>query len=76
MKTKLERLTNKLIELRDQAHDDEFVDELDNALIHLNAASDRLVAIDEEEDDDDIQPTAQFIDRELDRIRDLNDTTP
>lgn len=53
MKAKLERLTNRLIELRDQAHDDEFIDELDNALIHLEAASDRLVAIEEDESDDD-----------------------
>jgi hypothetical protein len=52
MKAKLDRLTNKLIELRDQAHDDEFIDEIDNALIHLEAASDRLVAIEEDEDDD------------------------
>lgn len=49
MKRKLERLTERLIELRDKAHDDEFIDELDNALIHLEAASDRLVAIDEDE---------------------------
>jgi hypothetical protein len=53
MKAKLDRLTNKLIELRDQAHDDEFIDELDNALIHLEAASDRLIAIEEDEGSED-----------------------
>ena len=52
MKAKVERLINRLTELRDQAHDDEFVDELDSALIHLEAASDRLIAMEEEEEDD------------------------
>lgn len=52
MKTKLARLIERVIEMRDQAHDDEFVDELDNALIHLDAASDRLIAMEEEEDDE------------------------
>ena len=53
MKTRLERLIEKITRLRDHADDDEFRDELDNALIHLDAASDRLVAIDEEDDDED-----------------------
>lgn len=50
MKRKIERLTEKLIELRDQAHDDEVIDELDNAILHLECASDRLIAIEEDED--------------------------
>ena len=52
MKTRLERLIEKITRLRDHAEDDEFRDELDNALIHLDAASDRLVAMDEEEDEE------------------------
>ena len=53
MKTRLERLIEKITRLRDHADDDEFRDELDNALIHLDAASDRLVAIDDDDDDED-----------------------
>lgn len=50
MKTKLERITKRLISLRDEAQDDDVIDEIDNAIIHLEAASDRLVQMDEEED--------------------------
>lgn len=56
MKTKLTRLIERLIELCDRAQDDEVTDELDNALIHLETASDRLVQMDEEEDYDDDEP--------------------
>jgi hypothetical protein len=52
MKTKLERLIETCVELRDQAHDDELSDELDSAIIHLEAASDRLVHLEEEEAED------------------------
>lgn len=52
MKTKLERLIESVTEMRDAAHDDEFSDELDNAILHLEAASDRLVQIEEEEEED------------------------
>lgn len=50
MKRKLEVVENLLIRLRDEATDDEVSDELDNALIHLDAAKDRLIALEEEED--------------------------
>jgi IMP cyclohydrolase len=53
MKTKLQRVIERVIEMRDAAHDDEFTDELDNALLHLDAASDRLIAMEEEEDEGD-----------------------
>ena len=52
MKTRLNKIVDKIINLRDLANDEEFIDELENALIHLEAASDRLVAIDEDEGDD------------------------
>ena len=52
MKTKLQRVIERVIEMRDAAHDDEFTDELDNALLHLEFASDRLIAMEEEEDSD------------------------
>ena len=52
MKTRLNKIVDKIINLRDLANDEEFIDELENALIHLDAASDRLVAIDEEEDEE------------------------
>ena len=42
-----------MTEMRDQYNDDEFVDELDNALIHLDAASDRLIQMEEDEEDED-----------------------
>lgn len=58
MKTKLERLIEKVVDLRDSAHDDEVTDELDNALLHLEAASDQLVAM-EEEDEDTLDPIAR-----------------
>jgi hypothetical protein len=48
MKNILERIQERLIELRDRATDDEVSDELDNALLHLEAAIDRLIQIDEE----------------------------
>lgn len=53
MKTKLERLIETVVEMRDAAHDDEFSDELDNAILHLEAASDRLIQMDEEAEEDD-----------------------
>ena len=52
MKTRLNKIIERITNLRDHAEDDEFRDELDNALIHLDAASDRLIAIDEEEDEE------------------------
>ena len=52
MKTRLNKIIERITNLRDHAEDDEFRDELDNALIHLDTASDRLVAIDEDEGDD------------------------
>jgi len=53
MQTKIARLIERVISLRDAAKDDELSDELDNAIIHLEAASDRLVQMEEEEDDPD-----------------------
>ncbi|MEP0910878.1 hypothetical protein NDI45_08105 [Leptolyngbya sp. GB1-A1] len=53
MKTKLERINDRLVELRDQAHDDELADELDSASIHLEAAIDRLIQLEEEEEEED-----------------------
>jgi len=53
MQSKLEKLIEKVVELRDTAHDDELSDELDNAILHLEAASDRLVQMTEEQEDDD-----------------------
>jgi|GEM_PF-3597048 len=53
MKTKLERLIERVVALRDAAHDDELSDELDNAILHLEAASDRLVQMEEEEEEND-----------------------
>jgi len=53
MKTKLQRVIDRVTEMRDQYNDDEFVDELDNALIHLDAASDRLIQMEEDEEDED-----------------------
>jgi hypothetical protein len=53
MKAKLERVRDRLIDYRDQANDDEVSDELDSALIHLEAAIDRLIQIDEEEEEED-----------------------
>jgi IMP cyclohydrolase len=52
MKAKLERIIERLTELRDQTHDDEVSDEIDSALIHLDAASNRLIQMDEELDDE------------------------
>jgi hypothetical protein len=52
MKNRLDHVIELVQRLRDDAHDDELTDELDNALLHLDAAHDRLVAMDEEEDDD------------------------
>ena len=52
MKTRLNKIIERITNLRDHTEDDEFRDELDNALIHLDAACDRLVAIDEEEDEE------------------------
>jgi len=52
MQTKLARLIERVIQLRDAAEDDELSDELDNAIIHLEAASDRLVQMEEEDDSD------------------------
>jgi len=54
MKTKLERINERLIELRDQAHDDELTDELDNAILHVEAAVDRIVQMEEEEDEENL----------------------
>jgi hypothetical protein len=59
MKTKLERIIEQLKDLHNRANDDELADELDNALIHLDAASEacappsggRLIAMEEEEDE-------------------------
>lgn len=53
METKLQRIHERLCDLRDEAHDDELSDELDSALLHLDAAIDRLTQLSEEEDDDD-----------------------
>jgi hypothetical protein len=53
MKTKLARVIERIVEMRDQANDDDFVEDLDNALIHLDEASDRLIAMDEDEGEDD-----------------------
>jgi hypothetical protein len=50
MKAKLERINERLIELRDQAHDDELSDEIDNAILHVEAAIDRIVQMEEEEE--------------------------
>jgi hypothetical protein len=50
MKTKLTRINEHLIELRDIAHDDELEDEIDNAILHLEAALDRLVQMEEEDE--------------------------
>jgi hypothetical protein len=68
MKTRLEVITQLVQRLRDQAsqsvsrraNDDELMDELDNALLHLEAASDRLIAMDEEVDE---EPEAPINDR-------------
>lgn len=49
MKTKLERINERLIELRDQSNDDELTDEIDNAILHIEAAVDRIVQMEEEE---------------------------
>lgn len=51
MKKQLQRIYDQLIVLRDQSHDDEVTDELDNTLLHLESAIDRLVQMDEEEDE-------------------------
>lgn len=53
MKTKLERINERLIELRDQAHDDELSDEIDNAVLHVEAAIDRIVQMEEEEEEEE-----------------------
>jgi len=57
MKAKLERINERLIELRDQAHDDELSDEIDNAILHTEAAIDRLVQIEEEEEEGHLSET-------------------
>lgn len=62
MKTRLEVVTQLVERLRDQANDDELMDELDNALLHLEAASDRLIAMDEENDETQ-EPKAPINDR-------------
>jgi hypothetical protein len=53
MKRRLGVIIERLIKLQDDANDDEFSDELANALIHLDAASDRLVTIAEEEEEEE-----------------------
>lgn len=57
MKAKLERINERLIELRDQAHDDELSDEIDNAILHVEAAIDRIVQIEEEEEEGHLSET-------------------
>jgi IMP cyclohydrolase len=64
MKAKLNRIIQQLILLRDQEHDDEISDEIENALIHLDAASDRLIQM-EEEDEDDEAPSYRLPDFDL-----------
>lgn len=51
MRTKLANIIEHLTHLRDHADDDEVRDEIDNALICLEIASDRLVALDEENEE-------------------------
>jgi hypothetical protein len=41
------------IKLQDAAHDGELIDEISNAIIHLDAAHDRLVQMEEELDNED-----------------------
>lgn len=55
MQSKLERINERLIELREKAHDDELEEELDNAILHVEAAIDRLVQMEEEEDSDEAE---------------------
>lgn len=57
MKAKLERINERLIELRDQAHDDELSDEIDNAILHIEAAIDRIVQMEEEEEEGHLSET-------------------
>lgn len=57
MKAKLERINERLIELRDQAHDDELSDEIDNAILHVEAAIDRIVQMEEEEEEGHLSET-------------------
>ena len=74
MKTKLNRIIERLTQLRDEAHDDELSDEIDNAIIHLDAAHDRLVQMEEEEEDRlspiEREAAIQFSDELLSRLGD------
>lgn len=48
MKTKLEEMMEKLRSMSEEIDDDDFTDEIDNALLFLENAIDRLTAISEE----------------------------
>ncbi len=60
MKRRLEAITTLVERLRDDAHDDELTDEFDHAIIHLEAAHDRLIAM---EEDTAQEPEAPINDR-------------
>ena len=48
MKTQLEEMMEKLRSMSEEIDDDDFTDEIDNALLFLENAIDRLTAISEE----------------------------
>lgn len=52
MKTKLNRIIERLKQLQDETADDELIDEIENAIIHLDAAHDRIVQMEEEEEEE------------------------
>jgi hypothetical protein len=53
MKNRLTKIIEKLRSMGEEHGDFEFIDEIDNAIMYLDAAHDRLIAIDEETDGED-----------------------
>ena len=51
MKKLLNKIIEKLRSMGEENGDDEFMGEIDNAIMYLDSAHDRLIAIEESEDD-------------------------
>ena len=64
MKNKLNQIRERLIQLQDEALDDELIDEIGNAIIHIDAAHDRIVHLLEEEYEDEDEETDSYEDLE------------
>jgi hypothetical protein len=53
MKNRLNKIIERLRSMGEENGDYEFIDEIDNAIMYLDAAHDRLVAIEESEDEEE-----------------------